>query len=110
MPWTFVHPAAVLPLRQYCANRHLFGALVVGSVSPDLGYYVGRFDMATIAHTLLGLLIVCLPTGRRCSYLFGYCIDRWQTCYPNHIAKRSLPFRGCRNSATRSQLCMYLPQ
>jgi hypothetical protein len=63
MPWTFVHPAAVLPLRQYCANRHLFGALVVGSVSPDLGYYVGRFDMATIAHTLLGLLIVCLPTG-----------------------------------------------
>jgi uncharacterized protein DUF4184 len=63
MPWTFVHPAAVLPLRKYCANRHLFGALVVGSVSPDLGYYVGRFDIATTAHTLLGLLIVCLPTG-----------------------------------------------
>ena len=63
MPWTLVHPAAVLPLRKYCANRHLFGALVVGSVSPDFGYYVGRFDMATAAHTLLGLLIVCLPTG-----------------------------------------------
>jgi hypothetical protein len=63
MPWTLVHPAAVLPLRKYCANRHLFGALVVGSVSPDLGYYVGGFDMATTAHTLLGLLVVCLPTG-----------------------------------------------
>src|SRR5258708_34311473 len=63
MPWTFVHPAAVLPLRKYFANRHLFGAVVVGSISPDFGYYVGRFDMATTAHTLLGLLIVCLPTG-----------------------------------------------
>jgi len=57
MPWTFVHPAAVLPLRKYFANRHLFGAVVVGSISPDFGYYVGRFDMATTAHTLLGLLI-----------------------------------------------------
>jgi len=35
----------------------------VGSISPDFGYYVGCFDMATTAHTLLGLLIVCLPTG-----------------------------------------------
>jgi hypothetical protein len=63
MPWTLVHPAAVLPLRKYCANRHLFGALVVGSLAPDIGYYVGRFDIATTAHTLLGLLTVCLPTG-----------------------------------------------
>jgi hypothetical protein len=63
MPWTLVHPAAVLPLRKCSANRHLFGALVVGSVSPDLGYYVGRFDIAAIAHTALGLLLVCLPTG-----------------------------------------------
>lgn len=63
MPWTLVHPAAVLPLRKYCAHRHLFGALVVGSVSPDFGYYVGRFDIATTGHTLLGLLVVCLPTG-----------------------------------------------
>jgi Domain of unknown function (DUF4184) len=63
MPWTLVHPAAVLPLRKYCANRHLFGALVVGSVSPDICYYVGRFDIAAIAHTLPGLFTVCLPSG-----------------------------------------------
>jgi hypothetical protein len=63
MPWTFVHPAAVLAFRKYFANRHLFGALVVGSISPDFGYYVGCFGMATTAHTLPGLLIVCLPTG-----------------------------------------------
>ena len=63
MPWTLVHPAAVLPLRKLAPNRLSFGGLVVGSVSPDIGYYVGRFDLAAIAHTTLGLLILCLPTG-----------------------------------------------
>jgi hypothetical protein len=63
MPWTFAHPAAVLPLRPWCPQRLSFGALVVGSISPDIGYYVGWFDLATAAHTLLGLLTICLPSG-----------------------------------------------
>jgi hypothetical protein len=63
MPWTFVHPAAVLPLRKWGVKHLSFAGLVVGSISPDIGYYVGRFDLAVIAHTSLGLLILCLPTG-----------------------------------------------
>src|ERR1700722_5986665 len=63
MPWTLVHPAAILPLRKLGLNRLSFGGLVVGSVSPDIGYYLGRFDLATFAHSALGLLILCLPTG-----------------------------------------------
>ena len=63
MPWTLVHPAAVLPLRQMGFKHLSFAGLVVGSVAPDIGYYVGRFDLAVIAHTTLGLLILCLPTG-----------------------------------------------
>jgi len=63
MPWTLAHPAAVLPLRKLGPKHLSFGGLVVGSVSPDIGYYVGRFDLATIAHTSLGLLMLCLPTG-----------------------------------------------
>jgi hypothetical protein len=61
MPWTFAHPAAVLPLRPV---KHLsFGALIVGSIAPDIGYYFGRFDLAVFAHTLRGLVTICLPTG-----------------------------------------------
>jgi len=63
MPWTVAHPAAVLPLRKLGLKHLSFRGLVVGSVSPDIGYYVGRFDLAAIAHTALGLLILCLPTG-----------------------------------------------
>lgn len=64
MPWTFAHPAAVLPLRPLCRKDRLsFPALIVGSITPDVGYYLGCFKLATRAHTLVGLLTICLPTG-----------------------------------------------
>ncbi len=64
MPWTFAHPAAVLPLRRMSASCRLsFAALVIGSLSPDFAYYVGCFDLATFAHTPLGVLLVCVPAG-----------------------------------------------
>jgi hypothetical protein len=61
MPWTFAHPAAVLPLRPL--KRLSFGALVIGSIAPDIGYYFNCFDFAAAAHTPLGILTLCLPTG-----------------------------------------------
>jgi Domain of unknown function (DUF4184) len=63
MPWTFAHPAAVLPFRKLGLKNLSFGGLVVGSISPDIGYYIGRFDLAALAHTTLGVLMLCLPTG-----------------------------------------------
>jgi hypothetical protein len=63
MPWTFAHPAAVLPLRRLCPSPLNFAALVVGSMTPDLGYYFGRFDLAPLAHSFAGSLLVCLPSG-----------------------------------------------
>jgi hypothetical protein len=63
MPWTFAHPAAVLPLRRWCPRQLSLLGLVVGSCSPDIGYHLHRFDIATRAHTLAGLFVVCLPSG-----------------------------------------------
>jgi hypothetical protein len=40
MPFTFAHPAAVLPLRRFCPDRLVWSALVIGTVSPDLEYFV----------------------------------------------------------------------
>lgn len=59
MPWTFAHPAAILPLRR----RLPLAALVVGSLSPDIGYYLGLYVLATFAHSAWGLLQACLPIG-----------------------------------------------
>ena len=50
MPWTFAHPAAVLPLRRFSGPGLLsFAALVIGSTSPDFLYYIGQFDLAAFA-------------------------------------------------------------
>ncbi|MGI8891563.1 MAG: DUF4184 family protein [Chthoniobacterales bacterium] len=63
MPWTLSHPAAVLPLHRLAPVRLDLAALVVGSMTPDAGYYINRFDLADFAHTLTGSVLACLPTG-----------------------------------------------
>ncbi|MEJ8857121.1 DUF4184 family protein [Variovorax robiniae] len=64
MPWTPAHAAAVLPLRRLTGQGRLsFAGLVVGSMSPDFGYYIGSFGLASFAHTPPGILAVCLPAG-----------------------------------------------
>ncbi len=63
MPLTFCHPLAVLPLRRFCPILLNFPALVIGSMSPDFGYYIGQFPMATFAHSIQGTFIVCVPIG-----------------------------------------------
>ena len=62
MPWTFAHPAAILPLRRFCPAPLDFSALVIGSMVPDLGYYFYS-NLARIAHSFLGSILVCIPAG-----------------------------------------------
>lgn len=61
MPWTFAHPAAAILVRRFGGAPLPLSGLVVGSLSPDFGYYVGAFSLATHAHTLRGTIEVCLP-------------------------------------------------
>lgn len=75
MPWTFAHPAAILPLRRYCPSRLNFAALVTGSLAPDLAYYFGRFDIGTFAHSLAGSVLLCLPAGL-CMLLLLYLLRK----------------------------------
>jgi hypothetical protein len=63
MPWTLSHPAIVLPLRRFSPQPLDFAALIIGSMTPDIGFYIGRFDLAKFAHTLPGSFLACLPTG-----------------------------------------------
>jgi len=63
MPFTLSHPAAVIPF--YKATNHplFLLAMVVGSVSPDFGYYMRLFSLATFSHTVVGSVLVCIPAG-----------------------------------------------
>ncbi|MEJ1962592.1 MAG: DUF4184 family protein [Gammaproteobacteria bacterium] len=70
MPWTFSHPAAVLPLRRFSPKYLSLPALVCGTLVPDVGYYLSRFDIASYAHTALGGVVAGVPIGLACLLLF----------------------------------------
>lgn len=60
MPFTFCHPAAILPLR---TTALVFPALVVGACSPDFSYFFRWFPSAGGAHYLNGFLNFCVPVS-----------------------------------------------
>ncbi|MFT0213006.1 DUF4184 family protein [Pseudomonas sp. F1_0610] len=62
MPWTLAHPAAVIPIRLITKKLPL-PALIIGSLTPDAGYYIKAFAFANQAHTWVGLVSHCLPVG-----------------------------------------------
>ena len=63
MPATFSHPAAILPLRRWAPRWFDTVGLVIGSMAPDLGYFLLLFDGASKAHTPAGLFFITLPSA-----------------------------------------------
>lgn len=71
MPFTFAHPAAVLPLRRFRFLQTI--PLIIGSIAPDLPYFVpSRFNRLTVdTHTPLGIVWADIPIGL-CVLLFCF--------------------------------------
>lgn len=63
MPFTFAHPAAVLPLKRFCPAWLSFPALVLGSATPDLAYLSASRRIDEIAHNWTGIFLFSLPVG-----------------------------------------------
>ncbi|MDB6008545.1 MAG: hypothetical protein JWL65_795 [Gammaproteobacteria bacterium] len=76
MPFTFAHPAAVLPLRRRFKWLQTV-PLIVGSVAPDLPYFIpGRFNRVMLeTHTLSGSFWADIPIGM-VVLLFGFLFRR----------------------------------
>lgn len=62
MPFTFAHPAAVLPLKKFCPRLNM-PALVTGSITPDLGYYLHNWMWSVSGHSFHGSLTFDVPAG-----------------------------------------------
>ncbi len=63
MPFTPAHAAAVIPLARRFPRLFSLPALVVGSLSPDFEYFVRLRPVRSISHDLIGIPLLCLPTG-----------------------------------------------
>jgi hypothetical protein len=62
MPYPFAHPAAVIPLARPLGRFAVPSALAIGSVSPDLWYFVPLLHRSD-SHSLAGLAWFCVPAG-----------------------------------------------
>lgn len=63
MPFTFAHPAAVLPLHRALRRHSVLSALIIGSMVPDFQNFL-PFDIDRHeSHSFAGIFWFCLPVG-----------------------------------------------
>ncbi|MES2355865.1 MAG: DUF4184 family protein [Pseudomonadota bacterium] len=63
MPFTLAHPAAAIPLCRRLGRFGVLSALVIGSITPDLHYFLPLAIGRDEAHSLAGLFWFDLPIG-----------------------------------------------
>ena len=70
MPFTFSHPAIVLPLT-YLSNKWIsLTGLVIGSLTPDFEYFLRMKIKSNYSHTIDGLFWFDLPLGLLLAFIF----------------------------------------
>lgn len=70
MPFTFAHPAAVVPLLRPLGRYAVLSALVIGSIAPDFSYFLPFPMSRSRSHDLWGLFWFCMPLGAAAYALF----------------------------------------
>ena len=63
MPFTFAHPAVVLPLRNLSSRWFSGIALIAGSITPDFEYFLRMRIHSSCSHSPEGILAFNLPVG-----------------------------------------------
>jgi hypothetical protein len=70
MPFTFSHPAIVLPLRYLPSKWFSLTGLIIGSLTPDFEYFLRMKVQSIYSHTLPGIFWFDLPLGILLTFLF----------------------------------------
>lgn len=70
MPFTFSHPALVLPLTFLPRQWFSLTGLVVGSLTPDFEYFLRMKIQSNYSHTISGLFWFDLPLGILLTFIF----------------------------------------
>lgn len=70
LPFTFAHPAIVIPLKRISGRWFNLTALVFGSMAPDFEYFVRMKTVTTISHTVTGIFAFDLSIVIVLSILF----------------------------------------
>lgn len=70
MPFTFAHPAIVMPVNRVFRTRLSLSGLVIGSMVPDFEKFILVTDVKHYSHTWHGMFWLDLPLGFAIAFLF----------------------------------------
>lgn len=70
MPFTFSHPAIVLPFKFLPRQWFSLTGLVIGSITPDFEYFLRMKVQSNYSHTIAGLFWFDLPLGIFLAFIF----------------------------------------
>jgi len=70
MPFTFSHPAIILPLRYLPKSWFSLTALIIGSLTPDFEYFIRMKVKSDYSHTLSGIFWFDLPLALLLTFIF----------------------------------------
>ncbi len=94
MPFTFSHPALVLPLALLPKRRVSLTGLVIGSLTPDFEYFLKMHVGSQYSHTLSGLFWFDVPLGLLLAFIFHLLI---RNCFidnlPAPLYARLVPYK-----------------
>lgn len=94
MPFTFSHPAIVLPLTFLPRQWFSLTGLVIGSLTPDFEYFLRMRIKSNYSHTIDGLFWFDLPLGLLVAFLFHNIVrDRLFNNLPTFLKSRFLTFK-----------------
>jgi len=70
MPFTFSHPAIVLPATYLPKKYYSLSGLIVGSMTPDFEYFIRMRDFSRYSHTWPGVFWFDIPLGLLIIFIF----------------------------------------
>lgn len=95
MPFTFSHPAIVLPLNRLSKRWISMTGLIIGSMTPDFEYFIRMRVESIYSHTWLGLFWFDLPLGLMLTLVYQILVkDNLIDNLPTGLNQRFSRFKG----------------
>ncbi|MEN2414974.1 DUF4184 family protein [Flavobacterium mesophilum] len=95
MPFTFSHPAIILPFKYFPKSWFSMTGLVIGSLTPDFEYFMRMKVQSIYSHTLLGVFWFDLPLAIALTFIFHSIVcNSLFLNLPKAIRKRFYSFTG----------------
>ncbi len=91
MPFTLAHPAAIIPIKKHRYGRQLvLSALIIGSVVPDIGYFIPLPNFNKFTQSFWGILSFDLLVGLLLLWGFHRILKRPLTLLLPHSHRQHL--------------------